>query len=615
MNMTSLRFGDHRINIEHRLLYHGQQLLEPDRREFELLRLLVEAHPETIGRRELIDRLWHNQEISDASLAQLVRRTRKLLGDDAKNPRYIKTLHGIGLRLIPSPIAEEDTPGQPPRKRIGLLPLVNASGEAENDWVEHGLAGILMQQLEHELELSVQLILHQSGSTRDTLQRYGCQSLLRIRLEPGLQPRCLDYRLEFADGRPEHRGRSEADSILAAASALMAPLAASLSEPEGQAGAGRSNLPSHSDNPEANEAYARGLQAAQHGDYRQAELHYRSALQVDPDFLWASAHLAESLVKQNRLQDARQCIDPLLDRDDTEPALKLQAGMTRCNISYAAGSLERASVQARQLIIDARQLGNPIAEVRAWINYGTAERACDRLEEAARALNKALELSRKHRYPIGEGMVLHNLGNIYLFSDYHQAQAHYEQAEAVFALNGQEHHRAMARLQIATMLRGQDQLDAAQRHLDEVQPIFERCGDAVNEARARIERIHIESLRGRHRESIDAFEALLGELEEKQLDYPIWLTRQLMARTWLNLHHPERAREYLVEDGRHAMSDPSYHLLKAHCLYEERDLEAAVALAEEIRQQHGNTWKEEHQRLLDGYRQARENDSWTALTI
>jgi len=259
METGFLCFGDFRIDLRRRLLYRGEQLLEPERREFELLRMLVEAHPETLTRRELLDGLWPRQEISDASLAQLIRRTRKLLDDDAHAPRYLKTLHGIGLRLIPEPLAERNGSMPPVRRRIGLLPIVNASGQAENDWVEHGLAGILSQKLEQQTDLSIQLVPTPDQDIDRLLLQYGCEALLAVRLEPGFLPRLLSWQLHMAADRASDPEQVEASSIIEAADHLAERLPDLLLEP-GEAGAGRSRIPSHSGDPEANQHYGEGLQ-------------------------------------------------------------------------------------------------------------------------------------------------------------------------------------------------------------------------------------------------------------------------------------------------------------------------------------------------------------------
>ncbi len=50
MPCRRFHFGDHFIDLDQRLLYHGNLLLEPERKEYELIALLVEAYPKTESR-------------------------------------------------------------------------------------------------------------------------------------------------------------------------------------------------------------------------------------------------------------------------------------------------------------------------------------------------------------------------------------------------------------------------------------------------------------------------------------------------------------------------------------------------------------------------------------
>jgi hypothetical protein len=63
---------------------------------FELLKALVEYYPRAVSKAELHERLWHGIFVSEGNLALLMTEIRTALGDDARDPRYIRTLHGFG---------------------------------------------------------------------------------------------------------------------------------------------------------------------------------------------------------------------------------------------------------------------------------------------------------------------------------------------------------------------------------------------------------------------------------------------------------------------------------------------------------------------------------------
>lgn len=51
-------------------------------------------------RDELLARLWADSEPTGDALSHAVRELRRALGDDARDPRYIETVHGVGYRLL-----------------------------------------------------------------------------------------------------------------------------------------------------------------------------------------------------------------------------------------------------------------------------------------------------------------------------------------------------------------------------------------------------------------------------------------------------------------------------------------------------------------------------------
>jgi TolB-like protein/DNA-binding winged helix-turn-helix (wHTH) protein/Flp pilus assembly protein TadD len=84
-------------------------------------------HPgEVISNDELIEHLWRRREVGDAPVYRVIADLRHALNDDARNPRYIKTVRKRGYRLL-APVdwlAEEDTKPQ----------VDTASGEAPDDF-------------------------------------------------------------------------------------------------------------------------------------------------------------------------------------------------------------------------------------------------------------------------------------------------------------------------------------------------------------------------------------------------------------------------------------------------------------------------------------------------
>jgi hypothetical protein len=66
----------------------------------ELLEVLAERPKEALSKRELLDLLWPDVTVGDASLTVAVGELRDALGDQPDNPEYIETIPRRGYRLI-----------------------------------------------------------------------------------------------------------------------------------------------------------------------------------------------------------------------------------------------------------------------------------------------------------------------------------------------------------------------------------------------------------------------------------------------------------------------------------------------------------------------------------
>ncbi len=85
---------------------------------FALLHLLVANADRMVTRHEIIETVWKGRFISEAAVASRISMARSALGDDGKQQRYIKTVHGQGLifrgELISAKGSGPLTPSAPP---------------------------------------------------------------------------------------------------------------------------------------------------------------------------------------------------------------------------------------------------------------------------------------------------------------------------------------------------------------------------------------------------------------------------------------------------------------------------------------------------------------------
>lgn len=74
-------------------------------RSLRLLEVLAASAGRTVSKDRLVEEVWNGASVSDTSLTEAMSRLRRALGDAAREPRYIRTVHGRGYRLI-SPVTE-----------------------------------------------------------------------------------------------------------------------------------------------------------------------------------------------------------------------------------------------------------------------------------------------------------------------------------------------------------------------------------------------------------------------------------------------------------------------------------------------------------------------------
>ena len=89
------------LNLETREVIQNNQTVELTFKEFELLWTLIKEQNRIVSRTELLDKIWGFDFMGESRTLDIhVRTLRQKLGDNADNPRYIKTARNVGYRFI-----------------------------------------------------------------------------------------------------------------------------------------------------------------------------------------------------------------------------------------------------------------------------------------------------------------------------------------------------------------------------------------------------------------------------------------------------------------------------------------------------------------------------------
>jgi DNA-binding response OmpR family regulator len=95
------RVGDLAIDVGAREVRAGEERVELTRTEFDLLAILTDHPKQVLTRAQLLERVWGADWFGDDHVVDVhMSSLRRKLGDDPRSPRYIRTVRGVGYRLV-----------------------------------------------------------------------------------------------------------------------------------------------------------------------------------------------------------------------------------------------------------------------------------------------------------------------------------------------------------------------------------------------------------------------------------------------------------------------------------------------------------------------------------
>ena len=109
-----VEFGPFHLDVLDERLWRGQEARPLTPKAFAVLRCLV-AHPgQLVTKAMLMDTVWPETAISESTLTGCIWEVRQALGDSARQPDYLETVHGRGYRFIAQVTKPADPAAQPP---------------------------------------------------------------------------------------------------------------------------------------------------------------------------------------------------------------------------------------------------------------------------------------------------------------------------------------------------------------------------------------------------------------------------------------------------------------------------------------------------------------------
>lgn len=133
-------FGDFVLDRGARQLQRGAEVRHLGPKAFELLELLLDHRPNVVARHRIRDLLWPGTFVAESTLATVVAEVRAALGDDAKNPGFVRTVHGVGFAFCGQ--ADESRPPRPHATSAVAYRLVLEDREVRLDQGENVLGRV-----------------------------------------------------------------------------------------------------------------------------------------------------------------------------------------------------------------------------------------------------------------------------------------------------------------------------------------------------------------------------------------------------------------------------------------------------------------------------------------
>ncbi len=118
------RFGPFTVDTDTRQLLREAASCTSRPRPSTCSAALIEQRPKVIDKADLHARLWPDTYVVDGNLNVLVAEIRRVLADDARQPRFIRTVHGVGYAFCGDGRRRRGAAGRP-------MPCWLATGSAD----------------------------------------------------------------------------------------------------------------------------------------------------------------------------------------------------------------------------------------------------------------------------------------------------------------------------------------------------------------------------------------------------------------------------------------------------------------------------------------------------
>src|SRR5579863_6121947 len=121
------RFGDVEVREREFSLTKAGEALPVEPKAFRVLLILLRNPQKLLPKDELLTAVWGDTAVSENSLARSIALLRRLLGDEARTPRFIETVATVGYRWLCKAVVSEEAPAESDQPEAPPAPASAAS--------------------------------------------------------------------------------------------------------------------------------------------------------------------------------------------------------------------------------------------------------------------------------------------------------------------------------------------------------------------------------------------------------------------------------------------------------------------------------------------------------
>ncbi|WP_281557084.1 winged helix-turn-helix domain-containing protein [Thalassomonas sp. RHCl1] len=98
-----ISIADWSLNINNNVLSRENTRVQLENKQSQLLAFLASRPGEDLTKSELLQQVWNKRVVTEDALYVCIAHLRKALGDNSRNPSYIKTIPGVGYKFLVQP--------------------------------------------------------------------------------------------------------------------------------------------------------------------------------------------------------------------------------------------------------------------------------------------------------------------------------------------------------------------------------------------------------------------------------------------------------------------------------------------------------------------------------